>query len=117
MYTIMMVFPSSAVYSVTTPIAKATDLTVSDLVSGTGAMFLFYGWGCIVWQALALQYGKRPAYLISMGASIVIMGLAPLCTTNGPYLANKILQVWLNYLYNIDFHGTLTFIGVLWRTS
>ena len=88
----MMVFPSSAVYSVTTPISKATHLTVSDLVSGTGAMFLFYGWGCIVWQALALQYGKRPAYLISMGGSIIIMGLAPLCTTNGPYLANKILQ-------------------------
>jgi MFS family permease len=88
----MMVFLSSAVYSVTTPISKATHLTVSDLVSGTGAMFLFYGWGCIVWQALALQYGKRPAYLISMGGSIIIMGLAPLCTTNGPYLANKILQ-------------------------
>jgi MFS family permease len=88
----MMVFPSSAVYSVTTPIAKATHLTVSDLVSGTGAMFLFYGWGCIVWQALALQYGKRPAYLISMAGSIIIMGLAPLCTTNSPYLANKILQ-------------------------
>ena len=88
----MMVFPSSAVYSVTTPIAKATHLTVSNLVSGTGAMFLFYGWGCIVWQALALQYGKRPAYLISLAGSIIIMGLAPLCTTNGPYLANKILQ-------------------------
>lgn len=43
MYTVMMVFPSSAVYSVTTPISKATHLTVSDLVSSTGAMFLFYG--------------------------------------------------------------------------
>ncbi len=93
MYTVMMVFPSSAVYSVTTPISKATDLKVSDLVSGTGAMFLFYGWGCIVWQALALQYGKRPAYLISMGVSIVLMGVTPLCVTNGPYLAVKILQV------------------------
>ncbi|CAG8958498.1 hypothetical protein HYFRA_00009812 [Hymenoscyphus fraxineus] len=92
MYTVMMVFPSSAVYSVTTPIARATELKVSDLVSGTGAMFLFYGWGCIVWQALALQYGKRPAYLVSMAGSIIIMACAPLCTTNGPYLANKILQ-------------------------
>lgn len=92
MYTVMMVFPSSAVYSVTTPISKATELKVSDLVSGTGAMFLFYGWGCIVWQAFALQYGKRPAYLLSMAASIIIMALTPLCTTNGPYLATKILQ-------------------------
>ncbi|KUJ06784.1 major facilitator superfamily transporter [Mollisia scopiformis] len=92
LYTIMMVFPSSAVYSVTTPISKATHLTVNDLVSGTGAMFLFYGWGCIIWQAFALQYGKRPAYLLSMCVSIVIMGVTPLCTTNGPYLATKILQ-------------------------
>ncbi|GAB7352690.1 hypothetical protein MBLNU459_g3051t1 [Dothideomycetes sp. NU459] len=91
-YTVMMVFPSSAVYSVTSPISKATHLTVGDLVSGTGAMFLFYGWGCIVWQAMALQYGKRPAYLLSMAGSVVIMACAPLCTTNGPYLANKILQ-------------------------
>ncbi|KAH8667409.1 major facilitator superfamily transporter [Tricladium varicosporioides] len=92
MYTVMMVFPSSAVYSVTTPISKATHLKVSDLVSGTGAMFLFYGWGCIVWQAFALQWGKRPAYLISMAASIIIIAVTPLCTTNGPYLATKILQ-------------------------
>ncbi|EKD21760.1 major facilitator superfamily transporter [Drepanopeziza brunnea f. sp. 'multigermtubi' MB_m1] len=91
-YTVMMVFPSSAVYSVTTPISKATELKVSDLVSGTGAMFLLYGWGCIVWQALALQYGKRPAYLISMAVSTVLMGVTPLCVTNGPYLAVKILQ-------------------------
>ncbi|KAL1297653.1 hypothetical protein AAFC00_006208 [Neodothiora populina] len=92
MYTLMMVFPSSAVYSVTTPISKATDLTVNDLTQGTGAMFLFYGWGCIVWQALALQYGKRPAYLISMAASVVIMAVTPLCTTVGPYTGVKILQ-------------------------
>ncbi|PQE24684.1 major facilitator superfamily transporter protein [Rutstroemia sp. NJR-2017a WRK4] len=92
MYTIMMVFPSTAVYSVTTPIAKATHLTIDNLVSGTGAMFLFYGWGCIVWQAFALQYGKRPTYLISMLASVIIMAVTPLCTTNGPYLATKILQ-------------------------
>lgn len=92
MYTVMMVFPSSAVYSVTTPISKATHLTINDLTQGTGAMFLFYGWGCIVWQAMALQYGKRPAYLLSMGASVVIMAVTPLCTTAGPYTAVKILQ-------------------------
>ncbi|RDW56343.1 MFS transporter-16 [Coleophoma crateriformis] len=92
MFTVMMVFPSAAVYSVTTPISLVTKLSIGDQVSATGAMFLFYGWGCILWQPLALQYGKRPVYLISMAASVIILGLAPLCTTNGPYLANKILQ-------------------------
>lgn len=41
MYCLMMVFPSCAVYSVETPIAAATSLTIDDLNSGTGAMFLF----------------------------------------------------------------------------
>lgn len=92
MYTLMMVFPSSAVYSVTSPISKATDLSIADLTQGTGAMFLFYGWGCIVWQALALQYGKRPAYLVSMAGSIVVLAVTPMCTTVGPYTGVKILQ-------------------------
>lgn len=41
MYCLMAVFPSCAVYSVETPIVEATSLTVGDLNSGTGAMFLF----------------------------------------------------------------------------
>lgn len=81
-YTVLMAFPPSAVYSVTTPIAKVISLTMSDFVSGTGAMFLFYGPACIVWRALALQYGKCPAHLISMMAPIIIMGVTPFCTTN-----------------------------------
>lgn len=34
-------------------------------------MFLFFGWGCVIWQPLALQYGKRPVYLFSMLATLV----------------------------------------------
>ncbi|POS70695.1 major facilitator superfamily transporter [Diaporthe helianthi] len=90
-YTMLLAIPSSAVYSVVTPIRKATGLTLTDLNNGTGIMFLFYGWGCILWQPLALQYGKRPAYLVSLIANIVIMGTAPLCTTASTYQVNRIL--------------------------
>lgn len=38
MYAIMVRIPSSAVYSVTSPISKATDLTVHTLITGTGVM-------------------------------------------------------------------------------
>lgn len=38
LYTIMICLPSTAVYSVTTPISKATVLTVHDLITGTGIM-------------------------------------------------------------------------------
>ncbi|KAM3421147.1 hypothetical protein BST61_g1560 [Cercospora zeina] len=92
MYTLMIAIPSGSVYSVVKPIGKATGLTLNDLNTGTGVMFLAYGWACVVWQPLALQYGKRPAYLFSMLASIAIMTSAPWCTNRNTYLANKVLQ-------------------------
>ncbi|KAF2158870.1 hypothetical protein M409DRAFT_30657 [Zasmidium cellare ATCC 36951] len=92
MYTLMIAIPSGSVYSVVKPIEKATGLELNDLNTGTGVMFLAYGWACIPWQAIALQWGKRPAYLVSMAASIAIMGTAPLCTKRSTYLLNKVLQ-------------------------
>ncbi|CAH0044828.1 unnamed protein product [Clonostachys solani] len=91
MYTIMIAIPSSAVYSVVTPIRLNTSLSLTDINNGTGIMFLFYGWGCVLWQAVALQYGKRPTYLFSLVANVIVLACAPLCTTSGPYLANRIL--------------------------
>ncbi|KAI7204092.1 major facilitator superfamily transporter, partial [Hortaea werneckii] len=92
---IMQVFasiPSSIVYSVVTPIQEATSLVLDDLNLGTGVMFLCYGWACILWQPLALQYGKRPTYLVSMAANIAILASAPWCTVRSTYLANRCLQ-------------------------
>ena len=90
-YTIMLAIPSSAVYSIVTPIREATGLSLTDLNNGTGIMFLFYGWGCIIWQPLALQYGKRPAYLLSLATNIIITATAPLCTTARTYQVSRIL--------------------------
>ncbi|KAI5249791.1 major facilitator superfamily transporter [Aureobasidium subglaciale] len=92
MYTVMMVFPSAAVYSVAKPISTSTGISITTINRGTGIMFLFYGWSTIVWQALALQYGKRPVYLVSAAASVVIMAVAPMCRTSGTYLAIRIIQ-------------------------
>lgn len=71
MYTLMVGIASAAIYSVLTPISADTGLTLNDLNAGTGYMFLAFGWGCLVWQPLALQYGKRPVYLFSMLATLV----------------------------------------------
>ncbi|KAK7429795.1 hypothetical protein QQZ08_003640 [Neonectria magnoliae] len=90
-YTIMVAIPASAVYSIVTPIRQDTSLSLTDINNGTGIMFLFYGWGCVIWQAIALQYGKRPVYLFSILASIIILATAPLCTTSGTYTANRII--------------------------
>lgn len=90
-YTIMLAIPSSAVYSIVTPIRESTGLSLTDLNNGTGIMFLFYGWGCILWQPLALQYGKRPAYLLSLATNIIITATGPLCTTARTYQVSRIL--------------------------
>lgn len=87
-YTFAVGITASALYSILDPIEKDTGLTLNDLNAGTGYMvrekfqclchldaktlqFLLFGWGCLFWQPLALQYGKRPVYLISMLATTV----------------------------------------------
>lgn len=74
MYTLMVGIASAAIYSVLVPISEDTGLTLADLNAGTGYMFLFFGWGCLFWQAVALQYGKRPVYLFSMLSTLVSKG-------------------------------------------
>lgn len=91
-YTLMVGIASAAIYSILNNIAADTGLTLDDLNSGTGYMFLFFGWGCLVWQPIALQYGKRPVYLFSILATMAIQIWAPYTRSNGQWIANKILQ-------------------------
>ncbi|KAG9675500.1 MFS general substrate transporter, partial [Aureobasidium melanogenum] len=91
-YTLMVGIASAAIYSILEPISEETSLTLNELNNGTGYMFLFFGWGCLVWQPLALQYGKRPVYLFSILATMAIQLWAPYTKSNGQWIANKILQ-------------------------
>ncbi|KAH7132309.1 serine/threonine kinase 16 [Dendryphion nanum] len=91
-YTLMVGIASAAIYSVLESISKETSLTLTDLNQGTGYMFLFLGWGCLIWQPLALQYGKRPIYLLSILATMATQIWAPHTRTNGQWIANKIVQ-------------------------
>lgn len=92
MYILMVGIASAAIYSVLIPISLDTGLTLGDLNAGTGYMFLAFGWGCLFWQPIALQYGKRPVYLISILATAGIMIWAAHTNTNGQWIASKVLQ-------------------------
>ncbi|EXJ88082.1 hypothetical protein A1O1_05010 [Capronia coronata CBS 617.96] len=91
-YCLFVGMASAAVYSVLVPLSIDSGLSVADLNAGTGYMFLFFGLGCIVFQPLALQYGKRPVFIFSMLATLAIQVWSAYCTTNGQWIANKILQ-------------------------
>lgn len=91
-YTLGVGVPSAAIYSVLTDIQEHTDITLTELNNGTGYMFLFFGLGCLVFQPLALQFGKRPVYLFSMLATAMICVWPPYTKSNGEWIASKILQ-------------------------
>lgn len=90
--TIGIGIPSAAIYSVLPNIAEERDLSLADLNQGTGYLFLFYGLGCLVFQPLSLQYGKRPVYLFSMLATSLVCVWPPYTRSNGEWIASKILQ-------------------------
>ncbi|KAH8654966.1 major facilitator superfamily domain-containing protein [Tricladium varicosporioides] len=92
LYTLAVGFPSAAIYSVLVPISINTGIPIATLNDGTGYMFLFFGWGCAIWQPLALQYGKRPVYLFSVLATLGLTMWGPYAKTNGQWIASKILQ-------------------------
>jgi MFS family permease len=74
-YCLAIGIASAAIYSVLVPISAATGLSVGDLNSGTGYMFLTFGWGCLIWQPLAQKFGKRPVYLLSLLGTTVSLSL------------------------------------------
>ena len=91
-YTTVIAMGTAVTYAIIVPMSKATELSVNDLNAGFGYVFLLAGWGGLIWQPLALQYGKRPVYLLSLLAHTAVMIWAPYTTTNGQWIANKIIQ-------------------------
>jgi MFS family permease len=84
-------FSNSVIYSVIVPLSEALDLTVGEINAGTGYLFLLAGWGLLFWQPFALQYGKRPTYLISTAATIALTMWAPYAQGPGQWYARGVL--------------------------
>ncbi|OBS15184.1 hypothetical protein FPOA_13926 [Fusarium poae] len=82
---------TSLQYSVLADITKDTGISTANLVQGTGVMFLFFGWACLIWQPIALTYGRRGVYLLTMLLTIPIMTWTAYSSSAGVWFAHRVL--------------------------
>ncbi|KAB5582901.1 major facilitator superfamily domain-containing protein [Coniochaeta sp. 2T2.1] len=82
---------TSLQYSVLGDITADTGISTASLVQGTGIMFLFFGWACLIWQPIALTYGRRGVYLITCLLAVPIMVWTAYSKGSADWMAHRIL--------------------------
>lgn len=78
-------------YSVLTNISAETGIPLANINTGTGLMFLFLGWGCLIWQPIAMTYGRRGVYILSSLLCVGPMIWTAYTTSTGAWYAHRIL--------------------------
>ncbi|OKL61889.1 hypothetical protein UA08_02836 [Talaromyces atroroseus] len=72
-------------------ISDDTGISVADLSTGNGIMYLFMGWGTLLTQNLAQNWGRRPVLVIGLlGASLLTIWSAYIQSV-GEWYANRVL--------------------------
>ncbi|CAG7924880.1 unnamed protein product [Penicillium olsonii] len=72
-------------------ISEDTGISVADLSTGNGLMYLFMGWGTLLTQNLGQDFGRRPILLLGMlGSSLMVIWSAYVHSV-GEWYVNRIL--------------------------
>jgi MFS family permease len=90
-YTLGVGVAGTLQYSVLSDITRDTGISTAALVQGTGVQFLFLGFGCLFWQPIAITYGRRGVYLVSVLATVPITVWTAYSTSEGMWYAHRIL--------------------------
>ncbi|CAH0056011.1 unnamed protein product [Clonostachys solani] len=91
LYTIAIAWSSAAVYSILVPISVSTDLSVADLNGGSGTMLLFFGWGVLIWQPIAVTYGRRGVFLLSLLGTVAISAWTAHAPSYASWVSTRVL--------------------------
>ncbi|KAK2037950.1 MFS general substrate transporter [Colletotrichum somersetense] len=91
LYVIGTGIATSLQYSVLANITADTSISTANLVQGTGVMFLFFAWACLIWQPISLTYGRRGVYLISTLLTIPLMEWTAYSKSAGEWFAHRVL--------------------------
>ena len=90
-YTFFNGFAASNLYSVLEPLSEQRGFSLATLNAGTGYLFLLAGLGLLVWQPLALQYGKRHVYLVSLLGLLAMNVWGPFISSRGQWYGRSII--------------------------
>ena len=113
-YTFSTGVAATVVYSVFVPISEDTGITIAELNQGTGRihtrvtalvsiawltcwwvcigyLFLLAGWSNLFWQPLALTFGRRPVYLVSLVGLVAISEWTAWLSDYGSWAAARCL--------------------------
>lgn len=82
---------SSACFSVFVPIYEQSGISLDHLNQGTGYMYLLFGWGLLLWQPLALTFGRRGVFLLCLLGTCLMNVWAGYAVSNGTWIASRIL--------------------------
>ncbi|EME43948.1 hypothetical protein DOTSEDRAFT_88253 [Dothistroma septosporum NZE10] len=90
-YTLGVGIPTTLHYSVMTDITRDTGISTEQLVQGNGVMFLFLGWACLFWQPIAMAYGRRGVYLVSVLLTVPVMVWTAHSSSAGEWYAHRVI--------------------------
>ncbi|OIW30445.1 MFS general substrate transporter [Coniochaeta ligniaria NRRL 30616] len=72
-------------------IQEETGIAIGDLNTGNALMYLFFGFGTLLSQPFALNFGRRPTAVFSLGITSFLVLWASYMKTTGEWYANRIL--------------------------
>lgn len=72
-------------------IEQETEITVANLNLGNGLMYLFFGFGNMLTQSLAINFGRRPAAVLSVFFTTFLVLWSSFMNTPAEWYANRIL--------------------------